>query len=75
VTGTADRVVTLDADGSALDLSLEGTICDHKIAGRFAIVAGTGVFSGAIGGGTISGVGIPGVPGDTVHFLGSIMLH
>jgi len=48
--------------------------CDQKISGTFTIVAGTGVLDQASGGGTISGVAIPGAPGDTVHFRGTITL-
>lgn len=74
VTGTADRVVTLDSDGSTLLLALAGTICDQKISGTFTIAGGTGTFEQATGGGTILGVAIPGAPSDTVHFRGSITL-
>jgi hypothetical protein len=74
VTGTADRIVTLDADGSTLLLAIAGTICDHKIAGTFSIVGGTGVFAGAAGSGTLRGVAIPGVPGDSVHLTGTLTL-
>jgi len=74
VTATADRIATLDSDGSVLMLALSGTICDHKLSGTFEIVGGTGVFADGSGGGTISGVAIPGVPSDTVHFEGTITL-
>lgn len=74
VTVTADRIATLDSDGSTLLLALAGTICDQKLSGTFVIVTGTGVFDQATGGGTISGVGIRGVPSDTVHFEGTITL-
>jgi hypothetical protein len=74
VTATADRVATLDSDGSRLLLEIAGTICDQKLSGTFVIVTGTGVFEGATGGGSVSGVGIRGVPSDTVHFEGTITL-
>jgi hypothetical protein len=74
VTATADRVATLDGDGSVLELALSGTICDQKVSGTFVIVGGTGAFAGASGGGTISGVAIRGVPSDAVHFTGTITL-
>jgi len=72
VTATPDRIATLDSDGSALLLALAETICDQKTSGTFTIVAGTSVFDQASGGGTISGVAIPGAPSDTVHFRGTI---
>jgi hypothetical protein len=74
VTATADRVVTLDSDGSVLELALSGTICDQKVSGTFVIAGGTGVFNQASGGGTISGVAVRGVPSDAVHFEGTITL-
>jgi hypothetical protein len=74
VTATADRIATLDSDGSKLLHALVGTICDQKVSGTFAIVGGTGVFDQATGGGTISGVAIRGVPSDSVHFEGTITL-
>ena len=74
VTATADRIATLDDDGSTLLLEVAGTICDQKLSGTFVIVGGTGAFDQATGGGTVSGVGIRGVPSDTVHFDGTITL-
>lgn len=73
VVATAERVATLDSDGSSLLLSLVGTICGHKLAGTFTIVGGTGVFTAASGGGTLFGVatGVPGVT-DSVHLRGTI---
>lgn len=73
VTVTADRIATLD-DGSTLLLALVGTICEFKISGTFVIVGGTGVFDQATGGGTVSGVGIRGIPSDSVHFEGTVTL-
>lgn len=72
VSGTADRMVTLDRDGSTLRLAVAGTICDQKIAGTFAIASATGVFAGASGGGTLSGVVVP--DGDAVAYRGTITL-
>jgi len=74
VTVTADRIATLDVDGSTLLLALVGTICEFKISGTFVIAGGTGVFDQATGGGTISGVGIRGIPSDSVHFEGTVTL-
>jgi hypothetical protein len=74
VTATGERVVTLNRDGSTLVLSLTGTICGQAVAGTFTISGGTGVFSGAVGGGTISGVAIRGIPSDAVSFRGTITL-
>jgi hypothetical protein len=74
VTGTADRAVTLDRDGSTLLIAVVGTICDQKILAAFTILGGTGVFSGATGGGTFWGVTMPGPPADSVHYRGTITL-
>ena len=74
VTAMGVRVVTLESDGSTLVLSLTGTICNLAISGTFSIDSGTGVFDGAVGGGTISGVAIRGKPSDSVHFSGTITL-
>ena len=74
VTVTGDRIATLDGDGSTLLLALVGTICEFKISGTFVIAGGTGVFDQATGGGTISGVGIRGIPSDSVHFEGTVTL-
>jgi hypothetical protein len=73
-TASADRVVTLDSDGSMLLLALSGTICGNKVTGTFVVAGGAGVFAGATGGGTIVGTAIPGEPSDTVHFSGTITL-
>jgi hypothetical protein len=74
VTATAERNVVLDRDGSVLRLTLVGTICRQKVEGTFAIVGGTGAFAGASGGGTVRGVAIRGVPSDSVHFTGTLVL-
>jgi hypothetical protein len=74
VTGTADRTVTLDADGSTLLLDVAGTICDQKISATFTVVGGSGIFAGAGGGGTFWGVAFPGTPADTVHYRGELVL-
>jgi hypothetical protein len=71
VTGTADRVVTLDSDGSMLRLAVAGTICGQKVAGTFEIVGGSGAFAGATGGGTLWGVTNG---SDSVHYRGTIAL-
>jgi hypothetical protein len=72
VTGTADRAIVLDADGSTLRLEIAGTICRQKIDGTYEVVGGTGAFAGASGGGTVRGIAIPGEPGDTVHLVGTL---
>jgi hypothetical protein len=74
VTGTADRAIVLDRDGSTLQLAIAGTICRQKIEGTYEVVGGTGVFVGAAGGGTVRGVAIPGEPGGTVHVVGTLAL-
>jgi hypothetical protein len=75
VTATADRVVTLDSDGtSTLLLAVAGTICGHTAEATFTITSGTGVFAGATGGGTLSGVILPDPQGDAVQYLGTITL-
>ena len=57
VTVTADRLVTLDSDGSTLLLAVAPSpVCDQKFSGAFTMVSGTGVFAGTTGGGTLSGV-------------------
>jgi hypothetical protein len=71
VSGTADRVVTLDSDGSTLRLAVVGTICDQKVAGTFEIVGGSGAFAGATGGGTLWGSTNG---SDSVHYRGTITL-
>lgn len=73
VTVTADRVVTLDSDGSTLLLAVAPSpVCDQKFSGAFTMVGGTGVFAGATGGGTLSGVLIPN--GSPAHYRGTITL-
>ena len=72
VTATADRVASLDTDGSTLLLAVTGTICDQKLAGTFTITGGTGTFAGATGGGTLTGVTTP--TGDQVQYRGTISL-
>jgi hypothetical protein len=74
VTGTADRAVVLDGDGSTLQLEIAGTICRQKIEGTYEVVGGTGSFAGAAGGGTVRGIAIPGEPGGTVHLVGTLTL-
>ena len=74
VTGTADRAIVLDRDGSTLQLEIAGTICRQKIDGTYEVVGGTGAFAGASGGGTVRGIAIPGVPGGTVHLVGTLAL-
>ena len=74
VTGTADRAIVLDRDGSTLQLEIAGTICRQKIDGTYEVVGGTGAFAGASGGGTVRGIAIPGVPGGTVHLVGTLTL-
>ena len=74
VTGTADRAIALDRDGSTLQLEIAGTICRQKIEGTYEVVGGTGAFAGASGGGTVRGIAIPGEPGETVHVVGTLLL-
>jgi hypothetical protein len=75
LTGTANRTVTLDSDGSTLLLAITGTICDQKLDASFTIISGTGVFAGATGSGTLdgTGTGVP-VPSDTIHLRGTLTL-
>jgi hypothetical protein len=83
LTLAGERDVTLDSDGSTLQLALEGASCPNgpgvnagtNISGTFAIVGGTGVFAGATGSGSFSahGTGIPGIT-DTAHYEGTITL-
>jgi hypothetical protein len=74
VTGTADRAIVLDRDGSTLRLEIAGTICRQKIDGTYEVVGGSGLFAGAAGGGTVRGIAIPGEPGGTVHLVGTLAL-
>ncbi len=74
VTGTADRAIVLESDGSTLQLEIAGMICRQKIDGSYEVVGGTGGFAGASGGGTVRGIAIPGVPGGTVHLVGTLVL-
>jgi hypothetical protein len=54
---TGIRVVTLRSDpSSTLTFALDGLLCDPLVAGTWTIVDGTGIFSGATGMGTITGV-------------------
>ena len=69
VHGTANRVVTLDRDGSRLVLELAGTICGRQVDATFVIVAGDGAFAGASGGGTFWGI-----TDEIVHYRGTITL-
>jgi hypothetical protein len=73
LTATADRAVVLDDGSGTLQLAIAGTICAQKIQGTFTIVAGTNVFAGASGGGTLTGVVLPD-GGDTVQYRGTISL-
>jgi hypothetical protein len=73
-TGTADREIVLARDGSTLLLAITGTICRNKIEGTYAVVGGTGAFAGAAGSGTVRGAAILGVPSDSVHFVGTLVL-
>jgi hypothetical protein len=81
---TADRVLTLDSDGSTLRLSVEGVLCPQGNSGgqaapvgsgTFAVVGGTGQFVGATGSGLLSvqATGKPG-PTDTAHYNGILTL-
>jgi hypothetical protein len=81
---TAERVLTLDSDGSTLDLSIEGILCPQgasgghapgKGSGTFTVVGSTGRFAGATGSGQLS-VQATGVPGlsDTAHYQGTLTL-
>jgi hypothetical protein len=79
---TAERVITLDSDGSTLDMALDGVLCPKGSpnghpsgSGTFTITGGTGVFAGATGSGLLSvqSTGTP-VPSDTAHYHGTITL-
>ena len=74
VSGTADRDIVLDADGSRLHLEISGTICKQKIAGTYEVGGGTGVFAGATGGGVVRGIAIRGTPSSNVHVVGTLTL-
>jgi hypothetical protein len=77
VSASADRTQTLDSDGSTLLITASGTVCGpgSQIDGTFTIVGGTGVFVGASGGGTLSGVTTnPHVVSQSVHLRGTITL-
>lgn len=69
--GTADRLITLDADGSTLQLAVDGTICGRFIDGTFSVVGGTGVFGGATGDGTLRGIAHN---GEAVQYRGTLTL-
>src|SRR6187431_1700411 len=65
-TVTAERFVALETDpASTMQLHVDGLVCFVPsglivpVSGTFTIVDGTGVFAGAIGGGTINGVANP----------------
>src|SRR5215510_8550060 len=81
---TAERVLTLDSDGSTLQLSLEGVLCQKGNSGgratpvgsgTFTITGGTGQFTGASGAGqlTVEGTGKPGLT-DTGQYEGTLTL-
>jgi len=81
---TAERVLTLDSDGSTLRLSVEGVLCPQgnpgsnapgNGSGTFTVVGGTGQFVGATGSGQLS-VQATGKPGltDTAHYTGTLTL-
>ena len=82
---TAERVLTLDSDGSTLQLSLEGVLCQKGNSGgratpvgsgTFTITGGTGQFTGAFGAGQLTveaGTGKPGLT-DTAHYEGTLTL-
>jgi hypothetical protein len=81
---TADRVLTLDSDGSTLDLSVAGILCPQgnsggqapgKGSGTFTVAGGTGRFSGASGSGRLSvqATGVP-LPSDTAQYDGTLTL-
>src|SRR5262249_22732678 len=81
---TAERVLTLDSDGSTPHLSLEGVLCQKGNSGGratpvgsgiFTITGGTGQFTGASGAGqiTVEATGEPGLT-DTSHYEGTLTL-
>ena len=81
---TAERVLTLDSDGSTLRLFLEGILCPQGAAGSnapgtgsgtFTVIGGSGQFAGATGNGelTIQATGVPGLS-DTAHYEGTLTL-
>lgn len=70
---TAVRVATLISDpSSTLTFALEGLLCNPLLGGTWSIVDGTGVFAGATGNGTISGVLNPVM--DVVQYRGTITI-
>lgn len=71
---SADRVQTLDSDGSTLLMTASGTVCGKEIDGTFAILGGTGVFAGATGGGTLWGTTAAPSLGQNIHLRGTITL-
>jgi len=82
---TAERVLTLDSDGSTLRLSLVGFLCPQgnsggrapgNGSGTFAVIAGTGSFADATGDGllTVQATGKPGLS-DTAKYEGTLTLH
>lgn len=80
---TAERLLTLDSDGSMFQLSVVGILCPQGSAGRapgvgsgtFTIVGGTGRLAGASGSGLLSvqATGVP-LPSDTAHYDGTLTL-
>jgi len=81
---TGERVLTLDSDGSTLQLSLEGVLCPQGQSGgrapgvgsgTFTVTAGTGQFAGATGTGqlTVQATGKPGLS-DTAQYEGTLTL-
>jgi hypothetical protein len=79
---TAERSITLDRDGSTLQLAIVGVLCpkgnpngEAAGSGTFTVAGGTGIFAGATGSGLLSAqaTGVPG-PSDTAHYDGTITL-
>ena len=72
----AERVITLDSDGSTLLLDVNAIACPAgrvlKVPGTFTIVGGTGVFADATGGGELFGTVAP--KKAPVHYRGTITL-
>ena len=70
---TAVRVVTLSSDpSSTLTFALEGLLCNPLVGGTWTIIDSTGVFAGATGTGTITGVLNPVM--DVVQYRGTITI-
>ena len=70
---TAVRVVTLSNDpSSTLTFALDGLICNPLLRGTWTIIDSTGIFTGATGTGTITGVLNPVM--DVVQYRGTITI-